>query len=73
MKMAYEHDPMLAEIRQIRKALWEESGHDFHAMIQLITKEAQEIMQQYGKIPTKLGESEELISDSETYKTTIHI
>ncbi len=48
--MIYEYDPMLAEIRHIRKALWDESGHDLHAMIQLINQEARDLMNQYGKI-----------------------
>lgn len=48
--MIYANDPMLAEIRQIRQTLWDESGHDLHAMIQLIKHEACEVMRQYGKI-----------------------
>ena len=47
--MMYAHDPMLAEIRQIRKALWDESGHDLHTMIRLIKQEAREFMTQYGR------------------------
>jgi hypothetical protein len=57
MNMIYEHDPMLAEIRQIREAFWEESGHNFHAMIQLIEHEAQELLEQYGKISVKTTEA----------------
>lgn len=56
--MTYTHDPMLAELRQIRKTLWEESGHDIHTMLQIIEQEAKEIMCQYGKIPAELNQSD---------------
>ncbi len=71
MKMAYLHDPMLAEIRQIRRALWEESKHDFHTMLQIIEQEAKEIMSQYGKVSTTLSESDVSVADSATREIII--
>ncbi len=68
--MAYKHDPMLAELRQIRKTLWEESGHDIHTMLQIIEQEAKEIMNQYGKIPAKLNQSEVSGFDRATHEIT---
>ena len=51
-------DRMLEELWGIRAALWEESGHDFHAMIQNITQEAQEIIRTYRQQPLMQDEHE---------------
>lgn len=67
--MAYEDDPMLAEIRQIRKALWEESDHDFHTMIRIIKQEAKEIISEYGKAPAKSSEQNVFVLTNDTRPT----
>jgi hypothetical protein len=72
MKMAYEHDPMLAEIRQIRKALWEESGHDLHKMVQIIEREAREVMIKYGKTPKTLVDSNSVVLEGDSYEVNIN-
>ncbi len=67
MKMVYENDPMLAELRQIRAELWEESGHDFHKMVQMIDREAREVMHRYGKIPVKPVDSNVVVRESDHF------
>jgi hypothetical protein len=48
---------MISELHKFRAELWERSGHNMHKMIQIIEKEADEIMRKYGKIPAKRVQS----------------
>lgn len=45
--MLYEHDPMLAELRQIKAELWEQSEHDLHKMAQLMTQAAKTVLSEH--------------------------
>jgi hypothetical protein len=62
---------MLAELRQIRGELWEESGHDFHKMVQIIEKEAREVIIKYRKIPAKSDKSNVGIPESDSHEVNI--
>jgi hypothetical protein len=62
---------MLVEIRQIREELWEESGHNFHKMVQIIEKEAREVMIKYRKFPTKSDKSNMGIPESDSHEVSI--
>jgi len=45
--MLYEDDLMLAELQQIKEESWERSGHDVHKLIEIIKKEADEVMMEF--------------------------
>jgi hypothetical protein len=42
--MLFNNDPMLDELRQIRKRLWEESGHDLHKLADMIRQKTKAAM-----------------------------
>ncbi|MDM8522377.1 hypothetical protein QUF80_03305 [Desulfococcaceae bacterium HSG8] len=52
--MACKEDPLLAELRQIKAKLWDESGHDVHRLAEIMEREARKAMNRIGKHPTFL-------------------
>ena len=44
----YKRDPMLQDIHEIRRKMWEESKHDPHALIENIKNEAKAFVEKYG-------------------------
>ena len=47
----YKRDPMLRDIHEVRRKMWEESKYDPHALIENIKNEAKAFIEQYEDRP----------------------